>query len=35
MKKEIQLISDFNLNLFYNYLNNKIDKKKYKINKPN
>ena len=35
MKKEIQLISDFNLSLFYNYLNNKIDKKKYKINKPN
>ena len=35
MKKEIQLISDFNLSLFFNYLNNKIDKKKYKLNKPN
>ena len=35
MKKEIQLISDFNFSLFYNYLNNKIDNKKYKINKPN
>ena len=35
MKKEIQLISDFNLSLFYNYLSNKIDNKKYKLNKPN
>ncbi len=35
MKKEIQIISDFNSELFYNYLNNIIDKKKYNLNKPN
>ena len=27
MKKEIKLISDFNFDLFNNYLNKKIDKK--------
>ena len=35
MKKEIQIISDFNSELFYNYLNNKIDKKVYNLTKPN
>ena len=35
MKKEIQIISDFNSELFYNYLNNIIDKKIYNLNKPN
>lgn len=35
MKKEIQIISDFNSELFYNYLNNIIDKKTYNLNKPN
>ena len=35
MKKEIKLVSDFNFDLFYNYLINKIDKKKYELVKPN
>ncbi len=35
MKKEIKIISDFNTDIFYNYLNNKIDDKCYKIVKPN
>ena len=35
MKKEIQIISDFNSELFYNYLNNIIDKKIYNLNRPN
>lgn len=34
MKKEIKLISDFNFDLFYNFLNNKLSEKKYKISKP-
>ena len=34
MKREIKLISDFNFELFYNFLNNKIDVKAYKIFKP-
>jgi len=34
MKKEIKLLSDFNFELFYNYLNNKIDSKKYVVKKP-
>ena len=34
MKKEIKLISDFNFDLFYNFLNNKLNEKKYKIFKP-
>ena len=34
MKKEIKLISDFNFDLFYNFLNNKLNEKKYKISKP-
>ena len=35
MKKEIKIISDFNTDIFYNYLNNKIDDKFYKLVKPN
>ena len=35
MKKKVKLISDFNIDLLYNYLNNNIDEKKYKIDKPN
>ena len=35
MKKEISLISNFNLDIYYNFLNKKIDNKKYKLNKPN
>ena len=35
MKKNIKLISDFNFDVFYNYLSKKIDTKKYKLNKPN
>ncbi len=34
MKKEIKLISDFNFDLFYNFLNNKLNEKEYKIYKP-
>lgn len=34
MKKEIKLLSDFNFELFYSYLNNKIDSKKYVVKKP-
>ena len=33
MKKEIKIISDFNTDIFYNYLNNKIDDKCYKNSK--
>ena len=35
MKKEIKLVSDFNFDLFYNYLINRINKKKYELIKPN
>jgi len=35
MKREIKLISDFNFELFYNFLNNQLDDKFYKIFKPN
>ena len=35
MKKEIKIVSDFNSDLFYNYLNNQIDKKIYNLDKPN
>ena len=35
MKKEISLISNFNLDIYYNFLNKKIDNKKYKLIKPN
>ena len=34
MKKEIKLISDFNFDLFYNFLNNRLNEKEYKISKP-
>ena len=35
MKKSIKLISDFNLETYYNFLNQKINNKKYKLIKPN
>jgi len=35
MKKNIKLISDFNLDTYYNFLVQKIDKKKYKLHQPN
>ena len=35
MKKNIRLISNFNLETYYNFLNQKIDSKKYKLIKPN
>ena len=35
MKKKIKLISNFNLETYYNFLNQKIDSKKYKLIKPN
>ena len=35
MKKNIRLISDFNLDTFYNFLSQKINHKKYKLLKPN
>ncbi len=35
MKKNIKLISDFNLDTYYNFLNQKINNKKYKLIKPN
>ena len=35
MKKNIKLISDFNLDILYNFLSKKIDAKKYKVFKPN
>ena len=35
MKKNINLISDFNLDIFYNFLSKKIEIGKYKLNKPN
>ena len=35
MKKNIRLISDFNLDTYYNFLNQKIDSKKYKLYRPN
>ena len=35
MKKNIRLISDFNLGTFYNFLSQKINRKKYKLLKPN
>ena len=35
MKKNIKLVSDFNLDVYYNFLNQKIDSKKYKLHKPN
>tara|TARA_Y100000590_G_scaffold135594_1_gene155149 strand:- start:20014 stop:21669 length:1656 start_codon:yes stop_codon:yes gene_type:complete len=35
MKKSIKLISDFNLDTYYNFLNQKINNKKYKLIKPN
>ena len=34
MKKSIRLISDFNLDTYYNFLSQKIDSKKYKLHKP-
>ena len=34
MKREIKLISDFNFELFYNFLSNQIDDNSYKILKP-
>ena len=35
MKKKIKIISDFNVDLFYNLLSRKINSKKYNLNKPN
>ena len=35
MKKNINLISDFNLDIFYNFLSKKIEIGKYKLHKPN
>ena len=35
MEKNIKLISDFNLEIFYNFLSKKIDSKIYKLHKPN
>ena len=35
MKKNIRLVSNFNLDTYYNFLNKKIDNKKYKLFKPN
>lgn len=35
MKKNINLVSDFNLDIFYNFLSKKINNEKYKLNKPN
>ena len=35
MKKDIKLISDFNFDLFYNFLKKKINLKNYEIIKPN
>ena len=35
MKKSIRLISDFNLDTYYNFLSQKIDSKKYKLHQPN
>ena len=35
MKKNIKLISDFNLEIFYNFLSKKINQKIYKLHKPN
>ena len=35
MKKQIKLISDFNLEAFYNFLSQKVNTKVYKIQKPN
>ena len=35
MKKNINLVSDFNLEIFYNFLSKKIDQKIYKLHKPN
>ena len=35
MKNKIKLISDFNLDTFYNFLSKKVNTKKYKIQKPN
>ena len=35
MKKDIKLISDFNFDLFYNFLKKKINSKNYEIIKPN
>ena len=34
MKKEIELLSNFNLDLLYNFLSHKIDKKEYILKKP-
>ena len=34
MKKNIRLVSDFNLDNYYNLLNKKINSKIYKLNKP-
>ena len=34
MKKNIRLISNFNLDTYYNFLNQKIDSKRYKLFKP-
>ena len=34
MKKNIKLVSDFNLDVYYNFLSKKINSKKYKIHKP-
>tara|TARA_B110000438_G_scaffold247415_1_gene249530 strand:- start:304 stop:1959 length:1656 start_codon:yes stop_codon:yes gene_type:complete len=35
MKKNIRLISNFNLDTYYNFLNQKIDFENYKLTKPN
>ena len=35
MKKKIKLLSDFNLDVFYNFLSKKINKNQYKLIKPN
>mgnify|MGYP001319478913 CR=1 FL=1 len=35
MKNKIKIISDFNIDVFYNLLSRKINKKKYNVSKPN
>ncbi len=35
MKNKIKIISDFNVDVFYNLLSRKINSKKYNLNKPN
>ena len=35
MKRKIKLLSDFNLDVFYNFLSKKINKNQYKLIKPN